>query len=350
MDAVKTQKLTVGFEDGRYDILIGKGLLRELGGLLAPFRKNAPLAVVSDENVWVAHGETFASSVDSLGSVIILPPGEGIKSLEGLSRLYGDFARRKLTRNGLVVAFGGGVIGDLAGFAAATWMRGVRLVQVPTTLLAQVDSSVGGKTAINLPQGKNLAGAFHQPELTVIDPAVLDSLPERERRCGMAEVVKYGAIRSRPLFEALGNEEGEPDLAGLIHVCCQIKAEIVARDERDFGERMLLNFGHTLGHAIEKSGSFETYRHGEAVAMGMVLAARAGEAMGLTEPGTVNALCRVLTTQGLKTEYPGDLMSLFPLLSADKKSAGDGVQMVLLRRVGEAFTRHVAFEDLKKIF
>lgn len=346
---MKAQKLTVGFEGGRYDILIGKGLLRELGGLLAPLRKNAPLAVVSDENVWAAHGETFASSVDSFDPVIVLPPGEGIKSLEGLSRLYGDFARRKLTRNGLVAAFGGGVIGDLAGFAAATWMRGVRIVQVPTTLLAQVDSSVGGKTAVNLPQGKNLAGAFHQPELTVIDPAVLDSLPERERRCGMAEVVKYGAIRSRSLFEAL-LEDGEPDLAGLIHTCCQIKAEIVARDERDFGERMLLNFGHTLGHAIEKSGGFETYRHGEAVAMGMVLAAEAGEAMGFTEPGTVNALRRALTAQGLETEYPGDLMSLFPLLSADKKSAGGGVQMVLLRRVGEAFTRHVAFEDLKRIF
>jgi 3-dehydroquinate synthase len=353
---MKTKKtLTVGLAENAYDILIGDGLLDEFGGLLKPLCSLsadalvASVAVVTDENVWREHGRRFASSLEVSGvafKVTVLTPGERNKSMEGLAGLYDAFARQKLARNGLVVAFGGGVIGDLCGFAAATWMRGVRFVQAPTTLLAQVDSSVGGKTAVNLPQGKNMVGAFYQPELVVIDPLTLRTLPEREVKSGMAEVVKYGAIRSDALFRLLGTHVPPDGLSGIIYECCRIKSEIVARDERDFGERMLLNFGHTLGHAIEKIAGFERYRHGEAVAFGMVLAAAIGERMGLTEPGAADELERLLALYGIETRYTGDPAELTPILSTDKKSLGDVAQMVLLRRIGDAFVHRVDLAEI----
>jgi 3-dehydroquinate synthase len=311
------------------------------------------IAVVTDENVWGLYRERFSSSLSRAGiafEAVVLPAGEANKSLDGLSGLYDAFARISLARGGLVAAFGGGVVGDLCGFAAATWMRGVNFAQVPTTLLAQVDSSVGGKTAINLAHGKNLAGVFYQPRIVVIDPSTLDSLPEREIRCGMAEAIKYGAIRSPGLFASLAQstEGASPALGDVIGECCRIKSEIVLRDERDFGERMLLNFGHTLGHAIEKQSGFELHRHGEAVAFGMVLAARLGESMGLTEPGTADSLRRALSQHGLDSDYRGDLPALLPALSMDKKSGSGGVRMIMLRRIGEAFVQRVGFEEIKK--
>jgi 3-dehydroquinate synthase len=225
-------------------------------------------------------------------------------------------------------------------------MRGVSYIQVPTTLLAQVDSSVGGKTAVNLPQGKNLVGAFYQPKLVVIDPLTLRTLPEREFGSGMAEVIKYGAIRSERLFGEL-TEKIRPDrIPDVIRECCRIKSEIVERDERDFGERMLLNFGHTFGHAIEKASGFGRYRHGEAVAFGMVMASDLGERAGLTAPGVGGAIRKVLAANGMDADYPGDLAELQPFITADKKSLGDGVQMVMLRRVGEAFVHRFAFSEI----
>jgi 3-dehydroquinate synthase len=339
------KRLSVGLEKNGYDILIGNGLLEDAGKLLSPLcPQKGALAVVTDENVWKAWGEPFAASLSGLAfHPILMPAGEENKSMKGLAGLYDAFSRMNLTRNGLVVAFGGGVAGDLGGFAAATWMRGVHFVQVPTTLLAQVDSSVGGKTAVNLPQGKNLVGAFYQPKLVLIDPLTLRSLPDREMRSGMAEVIKYGAIRSASLFEALADSAF--DLSDVIYECCRIKSEIVARDERDLGERMLLNFGHTLGHAIEKRSGWR-YRHGEAVGIGMVLAASMGEKMGLTEPGAADALRRSLRRHGLETEYPGDLEELTPLLSMDKKNVDGGVQLILLRRVGEAFARWTPLSEI----
>jgi 3-dehydroquinate synthase len=358
LKALKTLKtLTVKVPGSEYDILIGNGLLQNTGTLLKTrCSVNAPVAVVTDENVWALYREPFSLSLAEAGVAFratVLPAGEESKSLQGLSFLYDAFADQGLTRSQLVVAFGGGVVGDLAGFAAATWMRGVPFFQIPTTLLAQVDSSVGGKTAVNLPQGKNLVGAFYQPKLVVIDPLTLRTLSEREVKSGFAEVVKYGAIRSLPLFESLAGEDDFVDLPDVIHECCRIKSEIVARDERDLGERMLLNFGHTFGHAIEKETAFLRYRHGEAVAFGMTLAVTAGERMGLTEPGAADALRRVLNARGLDTEYfdyacgCGDPITLLPALAADKKSLGDGIQMVFLRRMGEAFVRRTTLSELE---
>jgi 3-dehydroquinate synthase len=332
-----------------YDILIEKGILNGVGGLIKPLcPKVGTVAVVTDENVWASWGAVFSSSLKDAGvpfAVTAVPAGEGSKSLQELAGLYDAFAKGGVKRNGLVVAFGGGVVGDLCGFAAATWMRGVRFIQIPTTLLAQVDSSVGGKTAIDLPAGKNLAGAFYQPELVAIDPLVLDTLDARQVKNGMAEVIKYGAIRSAPLFGTLASEK-TPDLPGIIHECCRVKSEIVAQDERDTGERALLNFGHTFGHAIESRFGYRRYLHGEAVACGMVLAAEAGERMGLTEPGTAAALTRVLTFHGLDAEYLEDPHALLPFFASDKKNLGDGIQMVFLRRVGEAFSRRVAVAEI----
>ncbi|MDR3279707.1 MAG: 3-dehydroquinate synthase [Synergistaceae bacterium] len=349
-EGVKT--IAAGTPENKYDILIGEHLLDDLGGMLANLRPEGRAALVTDENVWAAHGARCSSSLSRVGldfEPIPLPPGEGSKSLRELAGLYDAFANIPLSRGGVVIAFGGGVVGDIGGFAAATWMRGVPLVQVPTTLLAQVDSSVGGKTAINIPQGKNLAGAFYQPKLVVIDTKTLETLPEREIKSGMAEVIKYGAISSAGLFESLSGRVEEGSLSGVIRECCRIKSGIVERDERDFGERILLNFGHTFGHAVEKRFGFERYRHGEAVAYGMAMAARVGERMGVTEIGTSDALKRLLSIHGLDTVLPCDPSELLPMLAADKKSAEGGVRMVFLRRIGEAFTRRVEFSELGKL-
>jgi 3-dehydroquinate synthase len=346
------KKLTVELGENGYDIRIGAALLDSAGELLRPFcPPGEAIAVVTDENVWASHGVAFRASMERARlefRPVVMPPGEESKSLRGLETLYDAFARMKMTRFGLAAAFGGGVVGDLCGFASATWMRGVRFVQIPTTLLAQIDSSVGGKTGINLAHGKNIAGAFHQPKLVVIDPLTLRTLPVREVRCGMAEAVKYGAIRSSPLFKALSARR-EPELSSVILECCGIKSEIVKSDERDFGERMLLNFGHTLGHAIEKRSGYGEYRHGEAVAFGMVMASAVGELLGFTQPGVTKALEETLSLRGLEARYPGDAAELTPLLSLDKKSSGGAIRMVLLKKIGESFIHRVEPADLEAL-
>jgi len=342
--------LTVGLSENKYDILIGKGLLRDLGGLLKPYvGADHKAVVVTDENVWGYYREPFTYAVREAGILcqeVVLPPGEQNKSIRGLESLYKVFAGANLQRNGLAVALGGGVIGDLCGFAAATYMRGIRYVQVPTSLLAQVDSSVGGKTAINMDQGKNLIGAFYQPKRVVIDLETLSTLPEREWRCGMAEVIKYGAIRSPDLFAKLYKKDQTDDLPDIIRECCEIKSKIVERDERDWGERILLNFGHTFGHAIEKMYNYERYAHGEAVAMGMVIAASIGEEMGVTAPGTTAQLVGLLERHGLNTLWPCPLTELLGFLKADKKSDGDNIKMVFLKKIGEAVSLPVSFSEI----
>ena len=234
-----------------------------------------------------------------------------------------------------VVALGGGVMGDLAGFAAATWLRGVPLVQVPTTLLAQVDSSIGGKTGIDLPEGKNLVGAFYQPRAVVMDPAVLHSLSRRRMAEGLAEVIKYGLIGDLPLLDQI--EQKTYDLEWVLERCVRSKITIVAQDEKDSGERMLLNFGHTVGHAIEKVTGYERYSHGEAVAAGMVAAAAIGEQIGQTEPGTSAAIRSLLEAYQLPVQVDVPVDDLLMAIRSDKKRIGNRIHFVMLRRPGEAF-------------
>ncbi|MDR0570294.1 MAG: 3-dehydroquinate synthase [Clostridiales Family XIII bacterium] len=357
-------KLRAGTAGGAYDVLIGRGLTERVGELLRElYGGGAPgggIAVVSDANVWALYGARLTAAMESAGLgffSVVLEPGERAKSLEGLRLVYDAFGRGKLRRDGLALAFGGGVVGDLCGFAAATWNRGVDFVQLPTTLLAQVDSGIGGKTAINVEAGKNLVGAFYQPRLAVMDTGLQDALPAREYRCGMAEVIKYGAIRSEALLGKLAGaasgggaaERLEPALmAEVVRECCDIKKGIVERDEFDRGERMLLNFGHSFGHAIERAGSYERHNHGEAVAMGMVMAARLGEDKGMTEPGTERALREILASKGLEADCGYGAEELLPHMEMDKKRGGAGLRLVLLRRLGDAFIYDCDFQELRE--
>lgn len=345
-------KLIVHPRSGRYAIHIRRGGLAQLGegaDALAAEKSIGRVMVVSDENVWTLYGATALSALREghyEAEALVLPPGEGTKSLEALGEVYAAFARHGLRRDGLAIALGGGVIGDLCGFAAATYMRGIRCLQAPTTLLAQVDSSVGGKTAINLPQGKNLAGAFHQPAAVLIDPDTLKTLPPREMRSGRAEVIKYGAIRSESFFQRLYEA---PDAEEIILACCKYKAELVEADELDQGERIILNFGHTFGHAIEHLGGFARFNHGEAVAMGMVIAAEIGEKKGITAPGCAERLRALLAHYGLETECPYTPAQLLPSLRGDKKGEGEGLHMVFLRRIGKACAAWVSFAELEEL-
>lgn len=346
------KRLTVELPGKSYDLLLGAGLRSEPEKWLsASIRSGRSVAVVSDENVWQYYGDDFQRQVNRIGlkaEAIILRPGEDNKSLAGLNRLYEFFADINLNRSGLVIALGGGVIGDLTGFAAATWMRGVEYIQFPTTLLSQVDSSVGGKTALNLPSGKNIIGAFHQPKLVVIDPDTLRTLPRREINCGLGEVIKYGAIRSSFLFEKL--EQGQADdYEAIISECCAIKAGIVANDEFDAGERALLNFGHSFGHALESFYQYQRFNHGEAVALGMIIASALGEQMGLTEPGTGRRIIKALKINGFETSLPCSPLDLMPLLKHDKKSEGDGLRLALLNKIGDALIKPIRFLELENL-
>ncbi|MCL2747185.1 MAG: 3-dehydroquinate synthase [Oscillospiraceae bacterium] len=310
------------------------------------------IAVVADAAAYGFHGEAMAGALRAAGlshALLALPPGEHNKTIDGLGTVYRFFAEAGLRRDGLVIAFGGGVIGDLAGFAAATWMRGVPYVQVPTTLLAQVDAGVGGKTAVNLPEGKNLVGAFYQPKLVLIDTTALDTLAPRDFRCGMAEVIKYGAIFSRKLFESLAVPPGRDRWPGIVAECCRYKADVVGRDEKESGERKLLNFGHTLGHAIEKLGGYERHTHGEAVSAGMVIAAQIGEKLGLTRAGCAVALRHTLSANGLPCDSPYKPSDLLACAEMDKKSGVGGIAFVLLRDIGTAFTHVLDMPALREL-
>lgn len=344
-------KLEVGTKES-YPILIEDALLGKAGAHLKQFSADGRIIVVSDENVWKHHGKTFCTALKEAGLTIapvVLSPGEHNKSMEGLSRLYNTFTRENVRRDSLIAAFGGGVVGDLCGFAAATFMRGIDYVQIPTTLLAQVDSSVGGKTAINLDQGKNLVGAFYQPKLVLIDPLTLNTLPEREWKCGMAEVIKYAAIRSAKLFGLLDSVPVQDNLDAIIAECLAIKAGIVANDEFDHGERMLLNFGHTFGHAIEKKYNFSTYNHGEAVAIGMAVAAAVGEELSITPVGTAEKLNALLNRHAIENECPCMPSELAHLMENDKKSGADGVVLILLKTLGNAIMHKLSYAELHEI-
>lgn len=335
------ETLTVRLGERSYPIHIKAGLLAESGALLAGVLRGRRIAVLTDDTVYGLYGAQLEASLRAAGHTpqwIRIAPGEASKRIRTLEQVWEALAAGGLQRDDLLVGFGGGVVGDMAGFAAACYMRGIDVAQIPTTLLAQVDSSVGGKTGVDLEAGKNLVGAFWQPRLVLADPSMLATLDPREQAGGLAEVVKYGAIASGELIRQLESMDAPASLPeAVILQCCRIKREVVQRDERDCGERMLLNFGHTFGHAIERAGSYKRFTHGEAVSIGMVAAARAGESMGLTDAETAARLETLLVRFGLPTESPYPPADLLPLLQADKKADGDVLRFILLRRLGEAF-------------
>ena len=346
--------LPVSLGDRSYDIHIAPGRLDDTGKLCQQVLPRATrLAVVTDDTVGGLYAHRLLQSLWARGytaSVISLPAGEQTKSLHNLGVLYDSFMEMGLTRTDAVVALGGGVVGDLAGFAAATILRGVDFVQVPTTLLAQVDSSVGGKVAIDLPAGKNLAGAFWQPRLVVMDPEVLDTVEDKTFSDGMAEVIKYGCIRDAAFFRALEKTPSRravmENIESVLYTCCDLKRAVVEKDERDTGERMVLNFGHTLGHAYEKAGHYETWTHGQAVAAGMCLAARLGAALGVTPAGVPERVEALVSAFGLPTRIPCTQADYAAAVGLDKKGTGEQITLVLLEDLGRAVLHRMSKREL----
>lgn len=328
----------------RYPIHIESGLLRR--GIAALQQAKEPLLIVTDDNVGPLYADALKQAIGRPDCPVWqMPAGEAEKTLARFGELLERMAELGLTRDTRVLALGGGVVGDLAGFAAACYMRGVAFVQIPTTLLAMVDSSVGGKTAVDLPAGKNLVGAFHQPQAVYIDPDVLATLPEREFRAGLAEVLKYGAIADARFFEWL---EGSADallardaaaLEGAILLSCRHKAEIVARDETERGDRALLNFGHTFGHALEVLLDYVTLLHGEAVAIGMQLAADLSVELGHADIDDSQRLRALLTRFGLPVRLPAGIgaEAMVAKMRLDKKAAAGRLRLILWRGLGKAF-------------
>lgn len=332
---------------GEYPILIKQDLTKSIGQIAAGAWSGKKVIIVTDNNVAPLYLQSCRASLVQAGievHTMVVPSGEQSKNLVTLSKLYTAFHDAGLSRTDGVIALGGGVIGDLAGFAAATYLRGLPLLQVPTTLLAQVDAAIGGKTAIDMPFGKNMVGAFYHPRAVAIDPNTLDTLAPRHLAEGMAEVIKYGCAIDAELFACV--EKAKVDRQAIIQRCARIKADIVARDEHDTGQRMLLNFGHTIGHAVEKTTGFDHYSHGEAVAIGMVAAVRVGEALGITPTGVQERLVNLLRTWKLPVELPLPAIEILPALSADKKQLGGKVHFVLLAEMGKALLHPLTVKEL----
>jgi 3-dehydroquinate synthase len=340
--------LPVQLGDRAYEIRIGSGLLAEPNALDAAVGAARDLLLVSNTIVMPLYGDVvrraLAQRSDRRIVEVVLPDGESHKTLGTLSRILDVLVANRFGRDACVLALGGGVVGDVAGFAAAAYQRGVDFVQLPTTLLAQVDSSVGGKTGVNHPGGKNLIGAFHQPRAVLADTNTLGTLPVRELRAGLAEVIKYGLICDAPFFAWLEQSiepllACEPEVLGTaIRRCCEIKAAIVARDERETGDRALLNLGHTFGHAIEAATQYGTWLHGEAVGAGLVMAATMSRHAGLLASDEVARIERLLERVGLPTRA-ADVTGAAAMdaMRIDKKAKSGRVRFVLLRRIGEAF-------------
>ena len=346
-----------------YHVHTGRGLLERAGELAGPLLRQPSVPVVADRNAWTLHGRRFEAGLAAVGktaSVYLVESGESSKSWAGLAALADWLLTQQVERGDHVIAFGGGVVGDLAGFAAAIVKRGCGFIQVPTTLLSQVDSSVGGKTAINTAAGKNLVGAFHQPSLVVADLATLDTLPPRELRAGYAEVLKYGVLGDRSFFDWLSSNASAVlslDSAALEHAVATsvaMKAAIVAEDERETtGARALLNLGHTFGHALEAETGFgESLLHGEAVALGMVLAARYSARMGLLPPREADLVAEAVVAAGLSGDIASlglecDGTRLADHMRHDKKMNAGTLPFVLLRAIGDAFlARDVDLDDI----
>ena len=350
-----------------YQIEIAAGLLDKAGAKIRSVSKAQRAAIISDSNVDALYGESLQKSLEGSGFVvtrIVFPAGEKSKCLTELAKIYDRLAAAGITRSDLVVDLGGGVTGDLGGFAAATFLRGIDYVQVPTSLLAQIDSSVGGKVAVDLPAGKNLVGNFYQPKLVLIDTELLRTLPKlvlidtellrtlpvRFLHDGLAEAIKYGCIRDKALFEKIAamrdDEELLANIGGIVERCCAIKAEIVEHDEFDTGERMVLNFGHTIGHAVEKCCGYTDYTHGEGVGIGMALLTRQTEKLGLTASGTADAICKVLQKYNLPVDAPYAEADLLAGIGMDKKKSGSSITLIILKEIGSSFLQKTDWQAL----
>lgn len=397
--------LTINLNSCSYNIYINQDSFATIGKELKKFfPNNNKIFVITDENVDALYGNLLIEKLveqDFLAEKFVITPGEKSKSLMTLPAIYESLAQFRLTRSDLIIALGGGVVGDLAGFVAATFLRGVPYVQIPTSLLAQIDSSIGGKVAVDLPAGKNLVGSFYHPSAVFIDPNMLKTLPKKYFSDGMGEVIKYGCIKNKNLFEQLTALPAAnniwPELEEIIYTCCDIKRQIVERDEKDTGERMILNFGHTIGHALEQFYDYGRFSHGEAVAIGMYTITSKSELLGLTEPGTAQQLKLLLekfslpttwssvdedweetlnkpvvkpTTEAVLPQIPitegvslKDVLKslniplipdiatkedLLEIIAVDKKNSGSNITLILLKTIGEGFLHKVPLTAVEK--
>lgn len=332
-----------------YNIYIERGLLDKCGSYVRDVSGAKKVTLITDTNVAPYYQWRVLNSLEKCGfeyKTHIFKAGEESKNLGTISEMYKTLADFKMTRKDIIIALGGGVTGDMAGFAAATYLRGIDFIQIPTSLLAQVDSSVGGKTGVDLPQGKNLVGAFHQPKAVLIDPDTLNTLPDEYICDGMAEVIKYGCIKDGEFFKNLSEQNAMEHIEDVIEKCVSIKRDVVSRDEREAGERMLLNFGHTLGHAIEKIYDFKGISHGMAVAVGMILISKAGENAGLTEEGTTDKIADLCLKYGLPTHDDATFADMAEAAKGDKKTAGGEINLVLLDKIGSSFVKKIKIDEL----
>jgi len=353
-------KITVDLDSRSYDIIIDAHLLDAAGTAVRKLHPAQSAAIVTNTTVGPLYTGRLEAALHRAGfktAIIELPDGEQFKTLAHVEYLYSRMIEAGLDRQSMLIALGGGVIGDMTGFAAATFMRGIAFMQIPTTLLAQVDSSVGGKTGVNLPEGKNLVGAFHQPRLVLIDPTVLGTLPLRELQSGTAEVIKTATIADASFFHYL--ENNNPLTASssaavfqqVIATCCRIKATITSQDETEQGIRAFLNFGHTIGHAIETLTGYAAYTHGEAVAMGMAAMTQLSSRLGYCASYDAERVLRIIHNSGLPTDLPSfDAPSYVHAVLKDKKKAAESVKMVFLKKIGEVFLMEVTAGRLLELF
>lgn len=335
-----------------YDVVISPDILKNTGDILKDKFGVKTNCIITDETVDSMYSPVVVESLEKSGHKVVkyvFPVGENSKGAENFVNILNFLASNKLTRSDIIIALGGGIPGDVAGFAAATYLRGVKFVQIPTTLLACVDSSVGGKTAINLDEGKNLAGAFYQPDLVLCDYSTLETLPDHVFSDGVAEVVKYGVIKDEHLFNLAEMNLLKDKMEEVIERCVSIKRDIVNEDERDMGVRQLLNYGHTYGHAIEKASNY-TLSHGSAVAIGMCMVSKAAYKLGFSDEDITDRLVETLRLYNLPTQCPYDVETLINAALSDKKRQGEKINLVLPKRIGECFLQTIDVKDLEKYF
>jgi 3-dehydroquinate synthase len=343
------RNIRVTSSGGSYDVIVDTGLIGRIGSLVSSYLPKCHTAVITDSTVNRYYADSVMNSFRESGFDLckfVFQPGENQKNLETVSKILEFLAKQQMTRSDLIIGLGGGICGDMAGFAAAIYLRGIRFIQVPTTLLAAVDSSVGGKTGVNLTAGKNLAGAFWQPSLVLCDPQVFATLSPELLADGMAESIKHGVLADRELFAMLANSDPNENWEDIVARNVEIKAGFVAEDTLDKGVRQLLNFGHTIGHAVEKCSDF-SISHGHAVAMGMVIAARSAEKKGLCEEPLSDQLSAVLKKYGLPSDCPFNANELTRIAMQDKKRSGDKINLVIPKRIGKCVLQPTDIGQLK---
>lgn len=334
------------------EILIGRGIIGACGSVLARLEKGTRCVVVSDSNVAPLYAEDVLDSLTDAGyqaSLFIFEAGEKNKHIGTVTQIVNFFAERSLTRHDFVIALGGGVTGDLAGFAASIYLRGISVIQIPTSLLAQIDSSIGGKTGCDTPQGKNMIGSFHMPHAVLIDPNVLSTLPEKYMIDGMGEMIKYGAILSEKFFNKLENTDLFSNIDENIYTCAKLKAALVCEDFKEKSKRTLLNFGHTVGHALERIENYQGISHGAAVAIGMCVITRAAEKVELCQNGNADRIKALCEKYSLPTDYPVSAKEIEDAALTDKKRVGGRVKLALIRKIGDGFICPVACSKLNEL-